>query len=397
MSRSPPAWVVAIALGAWAAFPARAEPPVTGESVPALAAFDETMLAIMRKWGLPGGALAVARQGRLVLARGYGYADEAAQEPVRPDALFRIASLSKPVTAAAILRLIDTRKLGLDDKAFAILGDLVPEPGDPRLRDITVKHLLHHSGGWDRALGGDPMFLRQAVRFGGRPAGSCEAAIRYQLREPLDFAPGSRYAYSNLGYCVLGRIIERVSGDTYENFVRTEVLGPAGATRMRLGRNGEGGRAAGEVRYYVPGGAEGANDPYRGFDFEAFDAHGGWIASAIDFIRFARALTAHLLSRASLDAISARPDYPDARTAKTYYGAGWRVRPVQRGHTWWHTGSLPGTTALAVYTHHDMIWVALFNARPRERQKMLGELDTALWEAFRTVSSWPDHDLFERY
>lgn len=91
---------------------AQADPPTTGLAVESLAAYDRAMLDLMAKWSLPGGALAVVKGDRLVLARGYGFADREADRPVQPDSLFRIASLSKPITATAILQLVEQGRLG---------------------------------------------------------------------------------------------------------------------------------------------------------------------------------------------------------------------------------------------------------------------------------------------
>jgi N-acyl-D-amino-acid deacylase len=209
----------------------------TGVAVPALASYDRIMRGLMAKWEIPGGAVAVVRDGRLVLARGYGWADRVARRPVEPASLFRIASLSKSLTAAAILQLSEAGRLRLDDRMVALLPDLAPLPGaggDARLGAITVRQLLQRSGGWDRERAFDPMFRsREIARAMGEasPPGAA-AIVRYMLRQPLQFTPGTRYAYSNFGYCVLGRIIERVSGMRYEDYVRERVLRPTGVLGM---------------------------------------------------------------------------------------------------------------------------------------------------------------------
>ena len=97
------------------------DPPVSGKAVPGLASFDTLMTDFIRKYHLPGGALAVARDGRIVYARGFGYADRDKKESVEPDALFRIASVTKPLTAVAVLQLVERGKLSLDDKVFDVL------------------------------------------------------------------------------------------------------------------------------------------------------------------------------------------------------------------------------------------------------------------------------------
>jgi N-acyl-D-amino-acid deacylase len=135
---------------------AEERPPITGQAVPRLKRIDAVMLEILHDHHIPGGSLAIAREGKLVFARGYGWADVENKKPVVPSSRFNIASCSKAITASAILKLVDEGKLRLGDKAFAMLDNLKPSEGakvDPRLRDITVRQLLHHAGGVTRQYG----------------------------------------------------------------------------------------------------------------------------------------------------------------------------------------------------------------------------------------------------
>ena len=275
---------------------------VTGRPTPDLAAIDQTIVNIMRQHKLPGGALAVAKGGRLVMAHGYGLADVEKNQPVRPDSLFRIASLSKPVTAAVFLRLVESGRLHLDDKALDFLTNIEPPPGktlDPRWRQITIRQLLHHTAGFDSQKSIDPMCdSRKVASALGIPSPPDQKTIiRFMLGRPLDFNPGEKYAYSNFGYCVLGRIIEKVTGKSYEDAAKTLVLAPVGIRRMCLGHTRLEGRVAGEVYYYASPRTrlsrsvfaiddKDVPSPYGTFYIEAMDSHGGWVASAIDLIRF---------------------------------------------------------------------------------------------------------------
>ena len=433
-ARLATAWLAASALacGGGAAAPPAPTPPeptpptpttpppptaggvaVSGEAVPGMESVDAVIGALMRRWEIPGGAVAIVKDGKLVYARGFGTADGTAGGTPAPDALFRIASLSKPITAVAVLKLVEAGKLRLDQPAFALLGDLKPPAGatvDPRLAQITVRHLLQHSGGWDRAASFDPMFrpTEAAQAVGAASPASAESVIRYMLGQPLDFAPGTRYAYSNFGYAVLGRVIERASGTSYEQYVRTEVLAPMGIARMRVGASQSAGRAPGEVRYFdpatttsvFPGGGGGVPWPYGGFHLEAMDAHGGWIASTADLLRFVTAVDAlptrpDVLQRATIDLMTAKPASPLWDGSAAHYGMGWLVRPAEGN--WWHDGSLPGTASILVRTGSGMAWAALFNARAmRPNSSFESELDGAMWQAVRGVTAWPTHDLFTR-
>jgi CubicO group peptidase (beta-lactamase class C family) len=378
----------------------------TGTADPALRSFDDVMLDFMRKRDIPGGQLAVSRHGKLVYARGYGYADLESRAAVQPDALFRIASISKPFTSAAIMTIAQEPRyrLDLDAPVFPLLKSALrlSDPVDPRLNRITVRHLLHHTGGWDRGRSGDPMFMPlEIARVTGEPApAGPRTIIRYMMRRPLDSDPGAREAYSNFGYCVLGRLIETLTGQTYEAYVRNRVLKPMGISDMRIGHTRLAQRAPGEVRYYQPNeplctsifpqdnGAKVSNC-YGGWNLEAMDSHGGWLASASDLIRFASALDFPdgntPLTPAIASLLTERPLPPvgldaNGRPAPVYYGCGWEVRPV--GKTGkaniWHNGSLPGTNTWLIRRWDGLAWAALFNQRDTGKGLSDGEIDRNL-------------------
>ena len=381
--------------------------------------YDCVILRLMQEYDIPGGAVAVVKDGRLVFAKGYGYADVDSYEQVQPDSLFRIASLSKAITAVATLKLVEDGLLELDTPVFDVLGRLEPSPGgsvNEWLSHITVRHLLQHSGGWDRNLSGDPMFRRVADRAAAnlgvsRPA-TCETIARYMLGEPLDFDPGTQYAYSNLGYCILGLVIAEVSGQPYAEYVKQNILDPIGISGMTIGDTFLEDRLPGEVRYFgYPGQSSAASAfddvagrvpwPYGGFHLEAMAAHGGWVASPIDYLRFMTALDPSsgttTLAPKSVEKLTARPEPPLWVGTSYYYGMGWSIRPVGDDANLWHNGSLPGTFALAVRTHLGLAWVAFFNSRPEDWRAFARELDTTLWRLSRGVSAWPTHDLFPQY
>jgi N-acyl-D-amino-acid deacylase len=186
--------------------PTSDEVATTGISIAGLSSFDHLMTSFLKEQEVPGAALAVTRRGRLVYARGFGHADQQRKEPVQPTSLFRIASVSKPFTAVAVLQLAEKNRFNLSDKVFDILK-LHPhlEPGarvDQRLKEITVLEVLPHTAGWDRAKSFDPMFrplvIARALKV--PPPAKPADIIRYMMGKPLDFDPGRRYAYSNFGY-----------------------------------------------------------------------------------------------------------------------------------------------------------------------------------------------------
>ncbi|MHB8521917.1 MAG: serine hydrolase domain-containing protein [Limisphaerales bacterium] len=389
-----------------------------------MAPFDHEVGQFMQARKIPGGALAVVRNGRLVYAREYGWADRKKEVSVRATSLFRIASVSKPFTAVSVLKLVEEGRLGLDDRVFDLirLPPLLPsgKQRDPRLERITVRQLLHHTGGWDREKSFDPMFRSREIAEAcsvPSPAGPTEI-IRYMLGQPLDFDPGARTAYSNFGYCVLGRVIEHVAGAPYEKFVQESILAPAGIRRMRLGRSLAAQSASGEVCYYT---AENgvtrsvfANEsasvpwPYGGFCLEAMDAHGGWLASAVDLARFAAALDdpehSPVLKSDTFHRLYAPPDAPvsrnpDGSLKDHFYACGWSVRPARQAGkaNYWHNGSLPGTATLLVRRWDGLSWAVLFNQRSENPRLPDGAIDLALHRAADAVTEWPDEDLFPRY
>ena len=375
-------------------------------------AFDREIETFMKARGIPGGALAVVKDRRLVYARGYGL-------DVRADSLFRIASLSKPVTAVAVMKLIEDGKLELDQRAFDIVRAEPLLTGDakldPRLREVTIGQLLQHTGGWDRDKSFDPMFRSRAIAKAAGVAAPAmpDAIIRYMLGQPLDFDPGAKYAYSNFGYCVLGRVIAQITGRRYEELVRAEILAPMGIRKMQIGASLDGRQAPGEVRYHQAsdGVGESVFDegkkvpfPYGGFCLEAMDAHGGWLASAVDLARFAAALDdparCPVLKKESLEKMVEPPAAPvsrreDGTLADSYYACGWSVRPVGKSGAanYWHTGSLPGTATLLVRRWDGLSWAVLFNQRSEDAALP----DGALHRAADAVSEWPAEDLFARY
>jgi N-acyl-D-amino-acid deacylase len=386
----------------------------TGTPVPGMEAWDQFMTSLMARWNMPGAQLAVTQHGRLVLARGYGLASRERNEPVQPASLFRIASITKPITAAAILKLVEQGRLHLDDKVFTILNTFTPPAGqtpDARLANITFEQVLQHSGGWDSGASFDPMFraVTAATAVGVPPPALCPDIIRYMLGRALDFNPGARYAYSNFGYCVLGRVIEKITGMTYEAYVREQVLRPMGITDMRLGRTLPENRAPGEVTYYgYPGQPTttsvfppfgSAPWHYGGFHLEAMDSHGGWLATAVDLVRFAASIDGRyarpFLNGGSIAGMTAKPSFASA-TATSWYGFGWLVRRGATKRDWLHDGSLDGTWSLLVRNDNGLVWAVVFNSRPRfeDWNTFAGELDNGLYTLMRETTAYPSHDLF---
>jgi N-acyl-D-amino-acid deacylase len=395
---------------------------------PDLTAFDRNIAALMAKYDIPGGTVAVAREGKLVIARAYGLADREHHTPTQPDSLFRIASISKTLTSTAILKLVDEGRLTLETKVFPLLDQLQPPKGkqpDPRLANITVRQLLQHTGGWDTAVE-DPLLLApDAARELNVPAPvGPDDLIRYVMGRRLAFDPGARLAYSNFGYEVLGRVIEKITRMPCEDYVKLAILAPIGVHRMRVGASTLAQRADGEVVYYdVPGGPLVWTEVRGGppivprpyfYALGEFDSCGAWVASAIDLARFALAMDAEsghplLLRPETLQlAREDRVAWPGWAPpgGKRSYGLGWIVDVAADGaETWWHSGGLPGTTTLLVHRPDGMIFIALFNSNPYFAPSgagfgnlvASGEAYQAFTAALNSIQEWPADDLFGLY
>jgi N-acyl-D-amino-acid deacylase len=291
------------------------------------------------------------------------------------------------------------------------------------LKQITIRHLLQHTAGWDRAVSFDPMFRPVAIakeRTVQPPAGPKDV-IQYMLKRKLDFNPGERYAYSNFGYCILGRVIEKVTGQPYDKAVQKHVFDPIGVKDTQLGRTLT--TAKNEVKYVAKGRKANAIIgpnfgkpvplPYGAWHLEAMDAHGGWISTASDLVRFGAAFNepakCKILKADSIKTMFARPQGlaghdKDGGKMDVFYGCGWLVRtltPSTKGRgeeriNTWHNGALDGTATILVRRHDGLTWAVLFNARANPKGEYLGGLiDPLVHQAADKVKAWPKRDWFK--
>ncbi len=361
--------------------------PVSGELGAALEPLNTLMLDLLTREQIPGATLAVLDNGQLVFERGFGWADVDKGRFMAADAVMRIASISKPLTAAAVLSLASAGRLSLDDTLFSWLErhpagwDLEAASAvDPRWSEIRLRHLLQHSGGFDREQSQDTMFavIRITADLGIRRRLRTEDVVRYQLRQPLDFAPGERVSYSNVGYCLLGRVLEAVTKQSYEECMNELVLKPCGMNSTRLGKTRLADQFPDEVRYFtrsrerIPLVFDSAlgetrrdptlvEKPYGQWDLELMDSHGGWLSTCGDLLRFMR--VAMTESEQKTVASISPGLLPEQDSRDAWYGAGWQVRRSGGGSgmNFWHTGRLSGTSALLVRRWDNRAWAVLFN------------------------------------
>ncbi len=369
------------ACAAVGAFPAiflpRAIRGAEAESEPKPTESEEAAIAkiareVMEQHHAPGLSVAFARHGQFVYQRGFGLADKASDERVTTSNLFRIASVSKPITSVTIFSLIQEGRLRLNDFIFGADGVLKFDYGreyPERVTQIRLHHLLTHTcGGWSNTSN-DPMFYE--------PSWDHQRLITYTVHNrPLEYEPGTHYAYSNFGYCILGRVIEKLTGQGYAPYVQRNILEKCNVRGMRIGGNTLAQRAPGEVVYY--GQKTGGTDPYD-MNVRRMDSHGGWIATPGDFVKFGMhvddfSTTPQILEAGTIKSMTT------GTTANANYACGWCVNRIPN---WWHDGALPGTESIYVRTASGLCWAAFTNTRVNGLN-----LDAMMWRMAKAVPAW---------
>jgi CubicO group peptidase (beta-lactamase class C family) len=370
---------------------------------------------MMRQWNVPGVGLAIAKDGRLILARGYGYQDYEARTPMQPDTLVLIGSVSKVITSLALLRLRDEGRIDLDTKVLDILTEYSVQPGgDARLRDITVRELLEHAGGWDKTLADD--FTNQPIKvaqtLGIATPVTCADVVRYVMTQPLDFAPGTRQAYSNVGFCILGRVVEKISGQTYESYVRDHVLAPASVYAMSIGRPHASGRLANEAKYYAYTGAPLVDSLFAGegkvpipycCDPLVYEGAGGWLGSAVDMTRIMTALdgsrVTSFLSTDSKAQMLADPHLPHVREADeavgSWWGLGINVGPAPERYG--HAGLMGGSRSLLIHDERGYVMAIVANTSPLDTTGFSAALVEAVTTPLANGLQGAAEDLYASY
>jgi N-acyl-D-amino-acid deacylase len=381
--------------------------PITGKAGDELIPFDTAMLKIMDRHGVPGAALAITnKKGKLVLAKGYGWADVSRGEPIKPETLFGLASLSKPITAVATLKLVEQGLLALEDRVFDIVKNIRAPRGarvDPRLRDITVRHCLNHSCGWDRDTQGDPLNWEPQISraFRVRPPLSALQLLEFTMSIPLVFAPGTDAKYCNIGYVILGEVITRVSGIPYERFVLEKILRPMGIRRIRM-HAADGRYLLGEALRYLAG----SFVPLPAMRLPMADSAGGWSASVVDMARFLTNLDGSrgegVLSEKTWRQMLEPPPPPiKPRENGTYFGLGWdAVQVKDKAVTYFKNGSWQGIRTFMKRLPIGVSWALLYNASmefdPQDVQVARGTIQE-VHQLIEGIDKYPDIDLFKEF
>ncbi len=343
---------------------------------------DDDVNTFIAKYNVPGLSLAIVKDGKLVYAKGYGYAEVESAQKVTPVSQFRLASLSKWITSATIMHLIQQGRISFNQKVFGAEGILgttfgtSPYSGD--ITSITVEHLLHHTGGGWGNSSNDPMF-REAQY-------NSDDLLSFVLdNRPLSNTPGTTLDYSNIGYFILSHIIQKVTNQDYQRYVTDTILKPMGIEDMTFASTSLSGRKPNEVRYYGTG-------PYNYGDntIARSMGAGAWLGTPTDLMRFI----------VRVDGFNTVPDILNSTTlalmssksaASGSYACGFLV---SSNGNWYHGGTYNGTRNWMVKTTTGFAWAILINTSA-SNAAFNTDLDRLIWPAVNNPSTpWPDRDLF---
>lgn len=359
-----------------------------------------------RHWGLQGVSLAVVKDEKLVYAQGFGPANRIGDQ-VQPGYLFRVASVSKLLTAVAIMKLVEDHKLQLDDCVFGpngiIKDSIFNKVRDKKLYKITVRNLLSHSGGWTQRYG-DPAFnsLTVAEKVGDEAPATIKSYYKFIASRRLSFYPGTQSSYSNMGYMFLEQVIATASGQPYEDFIQDNILIPNGITDMHIGNSYAANKRPNEVNYFevegsslVPeynGSGKMVAKSDGGNPIELLGSAGGWICSAIELARLVTYIddepgVPDILKASSIDEM----------TDNTYAQGplGWKT--TLNNGSWIRTGSMAGTSAMIKRTEDGLTWVFISNTSSWKGSLLSRDINQLMYQICRRVKDWPEEDLFNYY
>lgn len=334
----------------------------TGDAVPDRAGWAAFDLALERRL-IPANvsaSVAVMVDGRLVHAAAFGERVDGSGEPVEATDRFRIASISKTVTAIVVLQLVEDGVLSLDEPVGAIVADhlgLVDE--DPDVRSITVRELLSHTAG----------FPQHEQIFFGNGATSCVDAATQGLASRV--RSGDAFDYSNMSYCVLGILVEAVTGKTYERVVDERLLTPLGIDGMRMPAT------------YDLGPDEVSHHPTPGRNFmETLGAAGAWNATPSDLVAILNAVDPETSGWKALSASSMASMRHRLPSAEPPAGYGLGVINYD-GDAWGHTGTIQNAHAMVLVQPDGVTWAITVSGNyPTDSDRLRGIFRAALAEAF---------------
>ena len=354
------------------------------------AAIGTAVREYMESRSRPGLSLAITRRGRLIYAAGFGWADQAAGEIVGPRHRFRIASVAKPICAVAVLHALERFPGGLNSLVFGAGALLGTDYGTPPYNDfeeaIRVRHLLNMTSGWTS----DGKLWYNAEPSWGSDNGP---AIDWQLDGESIGEPGANYHYTNINFVTAARIVEKLSGQTFEDYVKNEVFARCGVSDIAVGNRRKADRQFREVIYYPEVEDQG---PYL-IDPRRMDGSTAWIAKPMDLLLFARRVDRNnrhvdILTGGSVDAIRTPTAVSDT------YGLGWYNNGSEPIRWWGHNGSMAGSAAYLVTRQDGVSWAYAANSRDGG-DTYSGEMEglvNGLIDDLNAADAWPEdeYDLY---
>lgn len=316
-----------------------------------IAAVDSQIENFISQYNIPGASLAITKNGKLVYQKAYGLSDQAQGKEMEPNTQMRVASVSKTFTGMAIMLLVQDGKISLDDKVFGdggILGTTYgTAPYSSRVQQVTVKNLLQMTtGGWVFNGNQDAIDFEQ-----GR---TNEGFFDWMMdHATLNFDPGIQYWYINTNYFVAARIVEKVSGKSFAQFVKERITDPLEMSKTLLGKNGAQDRQPNEAVYYGQGATKGFE---YNFNLERRDGDAGIVTTPSDLLRFVMAI----------DGNSSRPDLLET-AAYNQFIQGSAVNPgfangiaISNQFKYFY-GALPGTRSAYMFHSNGMAAALIFN------------------------------------
>ncbi len=363
--------------------------------------FDRDIESFMRRWELKGASFALMRNDSLLYAKGYGMANDSMQCEVNN--IFRVASVSKLFTAVAVMKLVEQGKLSLSSKVFGSEGILCDSAFlDLQSKNtglITVEHLMRHTAGFSSPHG-DPAFSNYNIaRYLDKELPlTLDDMVLYATKNRLRARPGDRYDYSNLGYMILTKVVERAAEVDYQSYVRDSLLAPIGCYDMHIGRNFSRNREHNEVAYYevkeatpveaYDGSERMTMKSNGGNNVTLLSGAGGWVGSPIEILRFVAAVNdcevkENILSDESIEKMTY-----DSKRQKPM---GWAT---VRSSEWLRSGSMAGTSALIKKQKDGYTWIFVANSSAWVGHKISNYISSHVTRSIAKVKEWPQRDLF---
>lgn len=281
---------------------------------------DEYIAAEMQKRNIPGLALAVVKEGKIIKAKGYGLANVELKVPVTTETVFKIGSVSKPIIAMGIMSLVEEGKISLDDKVSKYL-DGTPDAW----RDISVRNLLSHTSG----------IVREAPGFDGAKIQPDADVIKTAYPLPLRFAPGEKYEYCNVGYFSLAEIIRKVTGKPWNEFLAERIFKPFGMNATRT-TNYDDIIPNRSNAYSFQNGKLSNAEVYL-----ALRPSGAFISTVLDLAKLEAALDATAFLKPETRKLMWTP-FKFTNGTDSVYGLGWQLNNVKGRKRIHHGGSLNG-------------------------------------------------------